>query len=461
MLFSWLLMAMLAWGALSFGAVLPWAYWPLAIMAAALGVWGAVVSAAWTDPRTRRLSAALALVAAAIVAQLLPLPHWLLRKLSPGVDRFFEMYRIGYVPDRYLATSVAPVYTVITIGLYCAFALLLVGLVRMLRRLPLEWIVTQLMGLGVGLALLGIVQRAFADPKGSNSIYGLTEHIPGASPFGPFVNRNHFATWMIMALPIVIGYSIGLVKRTWHPRRFTMSAWLAWLPTVDANRFVLVMTAAFTMLVALVLTQSRSGLMAFMVAMIVLAVAFLRRHRTRAARIAAVAYFSLLLLGAIGWIGLDLSLSRFGSSQHDLGGRMTAWIDTVHIVRDFPLFGTGLGTYGEAMLVYQTDRVEGMFVRAHNDYLQLAAEGGLLVLVPVALLVVVLAQALRRRFEAGEDDELTYWIRVGAAAGLAGVAVQSSVEFGLQMPGNTALFVVVLALAIHRPSRRSVHAHRV
>ena len=82
-------------------------------------------------------------------------------------------------------------------------------------------------------------------------------------------------------------------------------------------------------------------------------------------------------------------------------------------------------------------------------------------LVPVALLVVVLAQALRRRFEAGEDDELTYWIRVGAAAGLAGVAVQSSVEFGLQMPGNTALFVVVLALAIHRPSRRSVHAHRV
>ncbi len=57
---------------------------------------------------------------------------------------------------------------------------------------------------------------------------------------------------------------------------------------------------------------------------------------------------------------------------------------------------------------------------------------------------------VRRRVFNGQDDEVTGWLRIGAVAGLAGIAAQSLVEFSLQMPGNTVLFVVLLAIALHR-----------
>jgi len=91
-----------------------------------------------------------------------------------------------------------------------------------------------------------------------------------------------------------------------------------------------------------------------------------------------------------------------------------------------------------------------MYAQAHNDYLQLAAEGGALVAIPAVAAVIVVCLGLRRRLTSGMDDEVTAWVRIGAVAGLAGIAAQSLIEFSLQMPGNAALFVVLLAIAMHR-----------
>jgi hypothetical protein len=69
-----------------------------------------------------------------------------------------------------------------------------------------------------------------------------------------------------------------------------------------------------------------------------------------------------------------------------------------------------------------------------------------------------------RRLRSHDDDTMTRWMRAGAVAGLIGIAAQSTVEFSLQMPGNTVMFVLLLALALHRPqraARRLSHAHRV
>jgi O-antigen ligase len=125
-------------------------------------------------------------------------------------------------------------------------------------------------------------------------------------------------------------------------------------------------------------------------------------------------------------------------------------------VSDYPLTGTGLNTFGTAMHQYQSFVRDQQVHEAHNDYLQLAAEGGLLLGLPIAASIVVLVYAVRRRFRAGEDDTLGYWLRAGAAVGLVAIAVQSLVEFSLQMPGNAAMFVALAAVALHRaPARNS------
>jgi O-antigen ligase len=121
--------------------------------------------------------------------------------------------------------------------------------------------------------------------------------------------------------------------------------------------------------------------------------------------------------------------------------------------------GTGVGGYGTAMLVYQTAERHSIYEQAHNEYLQLLAEGGLLVGLPALALAIVLVRNIRHRLR-GSDDPQTAWIRAGALAGLAGIATQSLLDFSLQMPGNALMGVVLLAIAVHRPSLRT-HAHRV
>jgi O-antigen ligase len=187
----------------------------------------------------------------------------------------------------------------------------------------------------------------------------------------------------------------------------------------------------------------------------------LTRRAARRARIVAGVYLGVLLVSAVAWAGVDRAVDRFGRASSDAGGRFAAWSDTVAIIRDFPLFGTGVGAYERAMLLYQTSGRDVMYADAHNDYLQIVAEGGLLVVVPALAAIGLVAFIVRRRLTSGDDDPLTYWTRVGAVAGIAGIAAQSIVEFSLHMPGNRVLFAVLLALAMHRPMRRFVNANRV
>jgi O-antigen ligase len=345
--------------------------------------------------------------------------------------------------------------------LFVAFALFLLGLSRGVRYIGLDWLSTQLLGLGVGLAVVGVVQKAFAVPD-DPLVYGFWRPQQGGMPFGPFVNRNHFAGWMVMTMPVVIGYACAVFQTSRRPRR--AHRWrdtLHWMTTVDANRFVLLAVAALVMGMSLVLTGSRSGVASFGVALAVLGYFVLRRASSGAARWALVGGFAVLLVGSLGWAGLDRTVDRFGRAPAELEGRFSAWRDTSRIIADFPVFGTGLGTYARAMLLYQTQGRDVMYAEAHNDYIQLAAEGGLIVGVPALALAGVIGMTIRRRLVSDDDDPLASWIRIGSLAGLAGIAAQSLVEFSLQMPGNAAMFVLLLALAIHRPSRRSPDAHRV
>jgi O-antigen ligase len=454
-----LLMATVAWGVLAFGAVYPWAYWPMAVAAFGLGVWAWRHTEAWRDPRLRVLALALAAVAIAIGLQLVPLPYDLNMRLSPSVDAFRREYLLGYQRPPTHALSIDPTRSGVALALFVALATLLVGLTRALRYMRLDWLMTQVLGLGLGLAVVGVVQKAFIEPT-DPLVYGFWRPVYGGNPFGPFINRNHFAGWMVMALPPVIGYAIAELERAVRPRVGSWRIWLQWVVTTDASRFVLASVAALSMGMSIVLTGSRSGLASLVVATVVLGYYLVRRTASPRGRVAAAAAMCALIAIALVWAGPRELVSRFAETAQSVEGRFGPWRDSWQIIRDFPVFGTGLGTYGLAMLVYQTSGRPEINLQAHNDYIQLAAEGGLLVTIPALVLLVVIVRTIWRRMTSGDDDAQTRWIRIGAVAGLLGIAAQSLVEFSLQMPGNTLLFTVVLAIAMHRPSR-SPRARRV
>lgn len=455
--------ALIAWGAFAFGAVYPWAYWPLAAASALVGLWGVVEGRAWNDPRARRLGFALAVLVVAVALQVAPLPVSWTTAIAPGFDRFFEQYQLGYTPPTtgWRALSLVPDNTLVVLAVLACFALLLVGLVRTVRRMGLDWLATELMGIGVALAVLGVVQRALLGiDSGHPLVYGLWAPTEGGQPFGPFINRNHFAGWMTMALPVVIGYSCALAQQVDRPDVRGWRGWVQWGSTVEASRLIVVGVSILVMGMSLALTGSRSGLAAFAVAAAVLMIFVARRTRTVAWRVAVAGYLAVLLVGAIGWAGADVAVNRFSVAARDLPDRMHVWQDTVHIAHDFPVTGVGLGSYATAMLIYQTGDREVMYAQAHNDYVQAAAEGGLMVGLPALFVAIVLVGQIVHRLRTAEDDPMSGWIRVGAIAGLTGIAAQSFVDFSLQIPGNFVLFVLLLAIAVHRPARPP-YAHRV
>src|SRR5262249_8079753 len=147
--------------------------------------------------------------------------------------------------------------------------------------------------------------------------------------------------------------------------------------------------------------------------------------------------------------GADVLATRFSDAGwSELNARRGAWADAADVARRFPLTGTGLDTYRTAMVLYQRHDMEHFYSEAHNDYLQLAAEGGLLLTIPAAICLVLCAAAVRRRF-VHETSVAAHWLRVGAVTGLAAVALQDTVDFSLQMPGNAALFAVLCGIALH------------
>ena len=273
----------------------------------------------------------------------------------------------------------------------------------------------------------------------------------GARPFGPFVNRNHFGTWVILAVPLVLGYLAA--HATAHHRANLDRSWQSRLRAMADGRALWLTSATVFMVVALAVTLSRSAMFGFAVA---LALGVWLRpaggrvlHRRPERWIAA----GLILAAAAVLVRVDPATlgSRITAAPVSAASRLVIWRETLPVLGDFWLTGTGVGTYETVMLLYQRAMPEVRFNQAHNHYLQLATEGGVLLAIP---LVMAARGYLRKAAKMmTSDGSGMYFVRAGALCGLAGVAAQSVWETGLTTPANAFLAAVLAAIVVHLPTR--------
>jgi O-antigen ligase len=471
------LLILVAWGALTFGAVYDWGY--LALLAGAVIVGGLGVGR--SVPRARRginlpVLATIVVVGVAISAQLVPLDRATIVRLSPATDEFLRQYDLAYATrvamdtrDRGVAPvrdarpsrrveivhplSIHPEKTRLGLLFIAGFGVLLLGLTRGIGGRELRVFTPGLAGLGVLLSLIGVVQKALWNGK----VYGFWQPLnSNTGAFGPFINRNHFAGWMLMAVPLVLAYFVAHVTKGMVGVKPDWRSRLAWFSTRDASKAVLMGFSVLVMTLALALTLSRSGIACLLLALLISGFNVLRRQETTAKQRWLVFYVGGAFVAALGWAGFDAVAARFAEMDLGLGGRAGAWADAWRIHEMFPVFGTGFNTYGTATLLlqrFQTDLVH--FVEAHNDYLQILTEGGYWVAVPALALVGTIVWQVRARFRENLDDRTGYWLRLGAVTGIVAMAFQELVEFSLQMPGNFVLFTVLCAIAIRRATPKN------
>jgi putative inorganic carbon (hco3(-)) transporter len=430
----------------------PWTLGPLVVLAAI---------AALSAPRRtfqfplehRLLDLALVAIVAAVAIQLLPLPAQVVDAVSPNAARVKAALQFSSAPaTSWTALSIAPQRTLE------ALAAVVIGVLSF-------WTARGVFGAsgntrafcrmlalaGLVAAIAAIVQKA-ATPQ--LLLFAVQPEARSTNPFGAFTNRNHFAGWLLLVSTPIIGYLIARLRiHEYRDRR-----WTAMVKQFMASGAVMTALSSVVTVGALLVTLSRSAVAGLGVAAIVgwrFGRPRMRLERTalptRLGVAGALIILSMVFVDVDGWATrIEETFTTEG-----LGGRLTIWRETLPIVRDFWLTGTGAGTYSDAMTYYQQTRffVNSMqrwahFNNAHSHFFQVAAEGGALLVLPPVVALAALWALARRTLRADKGE--MFWVRVGAAAGLAGLAVQSIWEVSLTMPANAVLAGVLAGLLLYR-----------
>jgi len=444
--------AILAWGVVAFGAVYPWGYQPLAVACAIVGGIALVTRRLRTSGS---IAVALAAVAIAVILQVVSLPAGALQRFSPTAVTLLSRYDLAFAlqPGASHSLSIDPSQTLLGLFLVVCFGVFFLGLAAVLERRLIARLLQSVIGISFIVALVALVLSG----NHSGRVYGFWQPQSPGAPFGPFVNRNHYAGWMLMSTLAGFGYFCALLNDAGRTRTQSWRERAIWLSTPGAARVVWVAIALTVMALSILISMSRSGIACLGIGFAVMGVVHSRkglRGWVRAGIVAALLVFSA---ASVAWAGADRLAVRFSTWQDDsLGGRLAIWRDARQVIREFPAAGTGFNTFGTAMRFYQTTHLQEHYAEAHNDYLQIAAEGGLLIGIPALALVVVFVRTARRRLRETLQGSRAYWIRVGALTAMLAVMLQDAADFSLQIPGNAALFCLLAAVAVHRSSASQV-----
>jgi O-antigen ligase len=395
--------------------------------------------------------------------QCLPLPASWMAQLNPHLMQWKKLAgSITLVSSGSASISYEPLVSFFS-GLWWVF---LVGYALLFRKAvreetSLNWLFTLLFWVAGSEALYGLLQTLIP------SLGVLWESAGQGVARGTFVNRNHYAAFLGMLWPLLLAYQFCLGLPSSDNRRVA-SLKLEQQKENQQKRWFLGFVIGL-MLLALVFSQSRGGIMAALLSLTVF-VGFGKKYR-RKGMVAVLlgSWVVMLLFGSI--IGFEGVLTRFNQLDMDSSERVKIWGDTMRLIGDHWLTGTGLGTYPEVIRVYQSHLTDQFaIVHAHNDYLELAGDLG----VPMALLLILLAwgywgkcarrMVRRTQFwdeEGGTEDrsaehealpmdrgqvEKRRLLALGALAGGAAFLFQSWVEFNWQIPANQFYFMVLLVL---------------
>jgi O-antigen ligase len=278
-------------------------------------------------------------------------------------------------------------------------------------------------------SLLGIVQHFASDAK----IYGLRTLTAGGDPFGPFVNRNHFAGFVELTLPA------GLALLVFRGLRRDMIPLTGLLTIVPVG--------------AMILSGSRGGIVSFGFEVAVLALLARLRKAPEGPRLVALAIVGFAALALVAWLGAGRAIERFSTLHQgdvSLGRRGTMIRGATHIFFDHPLEGAGLGSLVAVFPRYEI-AYDGYIVdHVHNDYVELLAETGILGgLCGLAFLWILFRDA-RKCFTA-EQGHFSRAVHAGAITALCGLLLHSMVDFNLHIPSNALLFLLQAHLATTSP----------
>lgn len=314
--------------------------------------------------------------------------------------------------------------TVVHVGALAVFFFLMLAALHSAHRLRRSALVITVFGFAY--AFFAILQSVLSPTR----IYGIYE-TGYAIPFGSFVNRHHFAACMELAIAVPLG--------------------LLFTGSVRKDKRLVYIVMAVLMGSALMLSGSRGGLVALACEAILLVLLTSKAEGARSVALKAGLSLALLLaiVGGAVFVGGDTSLTRFAetaSSRDITSNRTQIWATTLKVISAHPLVGTGLGAFTQAYARHDTLSGSEQVDQAHNDYLQVVADAGLIgAIIGGAFLFIFFREGLRN---SRRHNTFRRGIAVGAFVGCTAVLVHSLFDFVLHTTAVSLMFLTLLAMMV-------------
>jgi len=374
-----------------------------------------------------------------VTFQIIPLPYFSVELLSPQAA---EVY--AFTNPSLITLSVDPYST--GVGLLKSLSYVLLFTLTLLivnNRTRLLWVAYALVFSGLFQAIYATLMTSYGLEYGA--FFHEKIHNRGLAT-GTFINRNHLAGYLEMCLSVGIGLLIaqlgqGSQDTNWRERFVGVLAWIL------SPKMLLRLSLVF-MVIALVMTRSRMGNTAFFASMTIAGIItlILSRHINRATAILLVSLIVIDIFIVGAWFGIEKGAQRVEQTSFSTEKRDDVDIYTLEYWQDYFWTGSGLGSFYTTFPRYQSPEVDGFYDHAHNDYLEMATETGIigLLLLGIAVLLtigVVLDAQYRRH------DSLNRGIAFAATMAITALLIHSTVDFNLQIPANGATFMLILALA--------------
>ena len=278
-------------------------------------------------------------------------------------------------------------------------------------------------------SLLAIIQHFTSDSE----IYWMSGLKIAGDPFGPYVNRNHFAGFVELTLPM------GLALMAFRGMRRDLFPLATLLTIVPVS--------------ALVLSGSRGGIVGFIVEVGILVLVARHQRALHGGRVAAVVMVLVAALAFVVWVGTGTAIERFSqvkAPQVTGARRISMARGALHIFFDHPIIGCGLGTLVSVYPRYETAYDGKVVDHVHNDYVEMLAEAGLLGGFCGAMFLWLIYRESRKNLLA-DQGHFSRGLHAGAAVAICGILVHSFVDFNLHIPGNALLFLLQICLVASPP----------
>jgi O-antigen ligase len=438
---------LLVWLPLPLGSNRPWA-WSIMELIIALQSIGLVYcyrhKAPWQNLRPGGwLLAALTVFQFFTLLQLVPLPSNLLAWLAPQNAELRAMASLsGEAVTSFAPLSLDPEQSKISLLKGVSYLLLAVNTLLLVNRPE------RIRAVLIAIVVSGTFQAFY----GAMLLLSNVEQSPiFASDIGPvatgsYIYKNHFANYLLLSLMMGLALIVADLKitgaETWQAR-------LSGLLEAALSPKMLVRMCMIIMVIGLVMSRSRMGNSAFFATTIIGGVLALllykQRPKSLTVLIVSILIIDMLIVSSL--FGLSKVRERLSSTVLVDEGRIYIFDWALTMLKDFPIWGSGAGSFYSVFQAYLPQPISAFFDHTHNDYLQFAIESGIPLTLMLGAAVLWVAYrclaTLRKR-----NDPLMKGTALGCFMAITAMLIHISVDFNLQAPANAATFVVVLSLAL-------------